>query len=213
MMQRSAVDGSRRRRGCHADRPWTGRGGAAAATRIVRRVTAATRADRPRPVTRPVRPSARTQVAAAALLKTPPVPGPRGSVSLRALDAAVARGLAAGEQSHRAVECDLEDAFANGAATWLSTPTVVFEVGFGPVEVSGERVLDFSEVKSDDDAPAVAGGGLVAIVCWPELRVRADDAFGEPDATKLFATSLPHAWAPLQSRLQIVCIIAPFMRI
>ena len=34
--------GSRRRRGCHADRPWTGRGAAAGATRIVRGAVAAT---------------------------------------------------------------------------------------------------------------------------------------------------------------------------
>ena len=55
-----------------------------------------------------------------------------------------------------------------------------------------DAVLDLPCDAFDDGRPAVAGGALVALVCWPEVG-----PFSSETITRALPASLPHAWTPL----------------
>ena len=88
----------------------------------------------------------------------------------------------------RAVEVDLSKV----KMKWLSPPVVAVSLELSETLTDRDVVLDLSCDAFDDGRPAVAGGALVALVCWPEVG-----PFSSETITRALPKSLPHACTPL----------------
>ena len=159
-------------------------GGALLNRRLVPQLTALRRARLVEPGATYVPGQARLVVAAVAI--SSPSHDARGEkLTLNAFDAAVARGL---RDDPRAVEVDLSAV----KMKWLSPPVVAVSLELSETLTEQDVVLDLPCDAFDDGRPAVAGGALVALVCWPEVG-----PFSSETITRALPASLPHAWTPL----------------
>ena len=159
-------------------------GGALLNRRLVPQLTALRRARLVEPGATYVPGQARLVVAAVAI--SSPSHDARGEkLTLNAFDAAVARGL---RDDPRAVEVDLSAV----KMKWLSPPVVAVSLELSETLTEQDVVLDLPCDAFDDGRPAVAGGALVALVCWPEIG-----PFSSETITRALPKSLPHAWTPL----------------
>lgn len=122
-------------------------------------------------------------VVAAVSIASPSHDAPGEKLTLDAFDAAIARGL---RDEPRAVEVDLRDV----QMRWLSPPVVAFLLDLGDTPGECDIMLNLP-CDAGDGRPAVAGGALVALVCWPEVGPFSDRI------TRALPAALPHAWTPL----------------
>ena len=122
-------------------------------------------------------------IVATVSIASPAHDAPGEKLTLDAFDAAIARGL---RDEPRAVEVNLRDA----RMKWLSPPVVAFSLNLGDAPQECDVMLNMP-CDVGDGRPAVAGGALVALVCWPEVGPFSDRI------TRALPVALPHAWTPL----------------